>query len=171
MKKSTAITLTVITTLMSMGVIFWGAKKMFGEEPILKAIARNDIVYVRDYLDKGGNPNWQAGENPLIGRKAAGWSPLKQAALYNRQEIAQLLLDRGADINLRAGIRSTALKAAIQGGHLDMVKFLVERGALVDQDIIDWAKADQIRSTDLGDQERLARHRTEIVNYLKRHKN
>ncbi len=63
-------------------------------------------------------------------------TPLIWAATRNRLETAEWLIDHGATINLKAtfggpthGQGVTALHIASQGGHLSMVKMLIEGGA------------------------------------------
>jgi ankyrin repeat protein len=63
-------------------------------------------------------------------------TPLIWAAVCNRREAAECLLDHGAAVNCKAtfgglthGQGVTALHMASQNGHLDMVKFLISRGA------------------------------------------
>jgi ankyrin repeat protein len=63
-------------------------------------------------------------------------TPLIWAATRNRLETAEWLIDHGATINLKAtfggpthGQGVTALHIASQGGHLSMVKMLIDRGA------------------------------------------
>ncbi|PYH87497.1 hypothetical protein BO71DRAFT_282062, partial [Aspergillus ellipticus CBS 707.79] len=44
-------------------------------------------------------------------------------------QILQTLLDAKADINAQGGSHGTVLIAAVESGHLDLVKLLVEKGA------------------------------------------
>ncbi len=55
--------------------------------------------------------------------------PLSNAACDGKFEIAQWLLDNGADINAGAGRHGTPLISAIQSKSLKMVKLMLERGA------------------------------------------
>ncbi len=49
-------------------------------------------------------------------------------------EVAEFLLDNGSPVNLQNNLKCTAVK-----GHLDIVKILVERGANVTQEVVDYA--------------------------------
>jgi hypothetical protein len=67
------------------------------------------------------------------GTGAGGQRPLHVAARYNCVEVAKVLLDAGADINLRANDTwGSPLVFAAHDGNVKMVKFLIERGADVD---------------------------------------
>ena len=41
----------------------------------------------------------------------------------------ELLLERGADVNVQGGVNGNALQAASVGGHKEIVELLLERGA------------------------------------------
>lgn len=58
-----------------------------------------------------------------------GWTALFFAAENGYTEICQLLLDHGADPNIRSGQLGTALIRATIQGHIDIVDLLVKRGA------------------------------------------
>lgn len=93
---------------------------MTEEEALLDAIG--DVVRGRDIeefkrlLEKGTDVN------------AKYNAPLKLAASFGLTEIAQLLLDRGADINATDGDWTPLIKAAFYG-EIGMVEFLLENGA------------------------------------------
>jgi ankyrin repeat protein len=53
------------------------------------------------------------------------------AAMLGRRDIVRLLIDAGADIQKRGQFGYTALHAAAQNGHLDVVQELVKYGASV----------------------------------------
>ena len=61
----------------------------------------------------------------------AGGSPLHLAVLTNNKEIAGLLIDNGADINIKAKDvdEGTPLHWAVYSGNREMGEFLAERGA------------------------------------------
>ncbi|KAM0522461.1 hypothetical protein ACHAPE_002051 [Trichoderma viride] len=113
----------------------------FTQEDLDSALAnaayKGNIDLVRQLLDKGANV--QAEEEVVsdntehVMRKFNGSrehaSPLHAAALGGHLEIAQLLVNKGAEINATHGAAGSALHAAARGGHLDIVRFLVDRGA------------------------------------------
>ena len=63
-------------------------------------------------------------------------TPLMAAALRGHARVAALLVDRACcSVHARNSCGATALHAAITGGHADVVKVLVARGAsIVDPD-------------------------------------
>lgn len=116
------------------------------------------------YRPHSGFPNWRPSPNPqevldeaLVWASKAGrtevlprlvqagarldadpyrGTPLIWAAVRNRIETADWLIDHGATVNLKAtfggpthGQGVTALHMAAQSGHLSMVRLLIERGA------------------------------------------
>jgi len=116
------------------------------ENALLDAIAANDAKKVKLLLQEGANPNLltYSGPNPiplaalennieiiklLIAAGACvntlqGSYALIHAAKNGNLELAQVLLDNGANINLR----SRVLISAVQNGQLKMVNFLLEYG-------------------------------------------
>jgi ankyrin repeat protein len=59
-----------------------------------------------------------------------GMSPLHMAARQGHSDVANALLDAGADINQRAaGDKTTPLIVAIVNGHFDLAKQLLDKGA------------------------------------------
>ena len=63
-----------------------------------------------------------------------GWTPLHLAAFFGHRELAQLLLDRGADVNARSKSErfaksNTPLHAAAANKQVEVARLLVERGA------------------------------------------
>ncbi|KAF4207880.1 hypothetical protein CNMCM5878_005755 [Aspergillus fumigatiaffinis] len=58
-----------------------------------------------------------------------GSNALMWASLNGHEEVAELLLDRGADANVQGGQCGSALQAASLGGHDKIVQMLLEEGA------------------------------------------
>ena len=67
---------------------------------------------------------------PGVHPVSIGTTPLHAAAVRGEQQIATLLIQRGADVNARGGEnQATPLHVAAAGGHTDMVRTLVTAGA------------------------------------------
>jgi ankyrin repeat protein/beta-lactamase regulating signal transducer with metallopeptidase domain len=60
---------------------------------------------------------------------ACGWTALHRAVLYNRPEIAKLLIAKGADVNLKDSDGRTPLVWAKDKGHKEIVALLRKHGA------------------------------------------
>lgn len=101
------------------------------EAPISKAIRRGDSAAVAARLDQGEDVNEQLG--------SSGRTPLQIAAAEGRLDVAKLLLDRGADVNLRRR-GTSALSQAVIAGNLEMTKLLLAHGAEAGRREILWAR-------------------------------
>ena len=62
-----------------------------------------------------------------------GVSLLSYAALHGKVEVAQFLVEKGADMDKAKNSGATPLFIACQQGHLGVVRLLVEKGADVDE--------------------------------------
>jgi ankyrin repeat protein len=69
-----------------------------------------------------------ADECPLSG-EIKGFTPLIFAARENNEEIAQLLIDHGADVNARNMYGDSPLSLAEKEGHTTIVEILKANGA------------------------------------------
>ncbi len=60
-----------------------------------------------------------------------GWTVLHLAAFFGHPDLANALLDRGANVNARStnGLKNCPLHAASAGGHAELVALLLKRGA------------------------------------------
>lgn len=93
---------------------------------IFKAAEAGDICRVQDLIAQGADVNKL--------RDSCCWSqtPLYYAAEKGHRDIVQLLLDHGADVNLKNEIGHTALYEAAETGRTEAVQILLEMGARVD---------------------------------------
>ena len=112
---------------------------------IRRAIRANDIQAVRQLLDRGANPNatgWNTakrGAKPktsiefdeLPEIRALGYlpPPLLYAVLYRRVEIAELLIKKGAIVNVKTPQGDVTLDFAAKGADMKMAKLLIDNGA------------------------------------------
>jgi ankyrin repeat protein len=90
-------------------------------EALFRAIPRSDFAGAKKALDDGADPNGL--------RDGPRNSVLMAAALYNQPEIAELLIDRGADMDYRRQDSETALMLAAHIGNSRVCEVLVDRGA------------------------------------------
>jgi len=58
-----------------------------------------------------------------------GWTALMIAKGKDHTTIVPLLIEAGADVNVRDNNGWTALKWASKGGHIEVAKLLIEAGA------------------------------------------
>lgn len=89
-----------------------------------KAIIEDDVEAVRAAL----------AENPKLARAVVDPGSLETAlhiaASYGCKEIAELLLDAGADVNAEAALDYSPLDSADRARRLDIVDLLKSRGGL-----------------------------------------
>lgn len=67
----------------------------------------------------------------LQAHSSDGWTPLHLAAFFGAQDLAEALLAKGAEVDVRStnNMQNTPLHAAVAGRRAGMVKFLLEHGA------------------------------------------
>ena len=96
--------------------------------PLLDAIDQENADVVRAHMEIGTDPDKSFVPS---GIPFAGASALHLAVLKDNQEIVQLLLDNGADIEIKAldEFKGSPLEWAAFFGIKDMAVFLVESGA------------------------------------------
>ena len=97
----------------------------FGDTLLLAACKNKQIEYVKYCLAQGANPDYmnECGESPI--------HVLIDKVLHDESKsilIVQLLLDSGADIEIRAYMEKTPYLRACSRSSFAMIKLLVERG-------------------------------------------
>src|SRR5262249_54936765 len=95
-----------------------------------------DIDRVRELLQQDPSLANKLGSHE--GYYLGAGAPLSNAAAVGRMDIVQLLLDHGADPNLREeqiAPRGKALYSAVYHGHYEIAKLLLERGAFPNQPV------------------------------------
>ncbi|KXH69232.1 receptor-interacting serine/threonine-protein kinase, partial [Colletotrichum salicis] len=65
----------------------------------------------------------------LNSRDSEGRTPLIWGSLEGHDNIVQILLNKGADVNAQGGRYGNALQAASEGGHDNIVQMLLNEGA------------------------------------------
>ncbi len=80
--------------------IFFNLKPMaVDEEALLEAVNANNVNFIREYLDNGGNPNY------IINGDEANGPLLIYAMLEASEEMATLLVERGANVNVLLNLK------------------------------------------------------------------
>ena len=95
------------------------------ERELMLASMRNDVTTAKRLLTKGlVDVNCTKGER----LSDNGFTPLHWAARNGKSEVAKLLLDMGANPNVKCNKASTPLNIAAEFGHTDVVRLLIDRG-------------------------------------------
>jgi len=106
------------------------------EDNLVNLAGKGDVDGVRSLLDQGVNVNAKD--------SALGCTALVYAAQWDKPDVVQLLLARGADINM-IGNGYTPLTVAAFLGRTDIVRILIDKGADVN-------KADESGKIAVGDE-------------------
>lgn len=129
------------------------ARGFFEMSPLLWAVSKHNLPLVKLLLDYGADPNQP---------KKDGVTPICSATEYpppdvNDLSIANLLVERGADVNRRNDTHDTPLIWVGFYGHVPIAKFLLEHGADVNA-------VDQFGQTALNMAER--QHHEDMISFL-----
>lgn len=108
------------------GDILIDRKDQDGRTALISAVIHGHFDVAKLLLDRGADF--------LLGasRRSGGLSPFLLAACYSRVAIAELLLQRGENVNQTSVNGATALYFAAHHGHLSFAEFLIRNGARVD---------------------------------------
>jgi ankyrin repeat protein len=107
-----------------------GVEDVCGKRAIYTAVSRGHEKIVALLIKHGTAVNDEKRRSTCLA--PAGMSPLHIAAMDGRTDIAQLLIDAGADVNATDGARgrTTPLDLALREGHSEMVQLLREYGGV-----------------------------------------
>lgn len=98
---------------------------IFADQPILNSIAREDAGALREAL------NGDAGNLNLVHK--SGYTPLSAAARVGNRELVQILLDKGAKIEVGTRENSAqsvnAILMAAASGSIEVMQLLLDKGA------------------------------------------
>lgn len=109
-----------------------------GETALMWAAGENHAEVIRALVKHGADINaksaaldWKDIKHGFLNSRlpAGGLTPLLHAARENAFEAAQVLLDLGADVNLKDPQGISPLRTAIVNAHLDLADLLLQHGA------------------------------------------
>lgn len=103
------------------GVKEFDSKDIPSDQDLSGAVFIGDLAAVKQALTEGADPNAQDPQS--------GSTMLSIAALMGHTEVVALLLEHGADVNVKSRDGGTALHAAAFLGRVETVKLLLEKGA------------------------------------------
>jgi ankyrin repeat protein len=118
-----------IETLFSIG--FSANQPIRGHTPLWFAIQSNRADVVELLLEQHADPNARVMTQPDLSQYGGNITPLKLAVLLANQQIAQMLISSGAQVDAIGPSGRTALYEAVRDSHLDLMRFLIENGAAV----------------------------------------
>ena len=110
-------------------------------ESIVAAIRLGNIEAIKQHLADGADVNAKEAKNQI--------TPLHWAAWRGRKEIAELLIAKGADVNVKNKDGGTPLHNAAWKGHVEIAKLLIVKNADVTakdvegQTPLDWAEEEK----------------------------
>jgi len=96
-------------------------------EILLTAMEKQKFDFAKQFILSGVNVNYQY---PASKNYADGMTPLLYASKWNNLELTKLLVENGANINVRAKDGNTALTMAQTNGNKEIYNYLTENGAV-----------------------------------------
>ncbi|MDR1971657.1 MAG: ankyrin repeat domain-containing protein [Treponema sp.] len=110
-------------------------------EILLLAVEKGRFNFAKTFIETGVDVNYRyppessfadgnsADGNPADGSSADGMTALLHASKWGNFELVKLLVDHGADVNMRSKNGSTALSIAYEKGQADLYNYLKDHGA------------------------------------------
>ena len=107
----------------------WNIKMV--KRSIQVAAKTGDIKWVKQHLEDGMDVNavGQAIQYPRVAQSDAAWTSLHWAALEGHKEIVELLIAKGATVDVKKTDGWTPLHEATRKGHKEIVELLIAKGA------------------------------------------
>lgn len=116
-------TVTALTALAFLGHAF---HRSYLRASLFDAVDHGDARQVEGLLDRGADLHWiERGQDSTW----RGFTPLARACRQGRTDVARLLLERGAEVNVVAPDGLSLVEAAIQFKQYGIVRLLIGRGA------------------------------------------
>lgn len=109
---------TVYTLLTLLAVNFYS----FGQQSVQIAIEKTDTRFVKEWIQQGHDINSPISVDDLK------ITPLSYAALKANPEMVSLLLNKGAQVNVKIEFQD-ALMFAARGGNVEIIESLLTAGA------------------------------------------
>ena len=98
-----------------------------GRELVFEAVLLEDVRFLRKIVENGANLN-RFYKYGLVSK-----TPLMQALFLKNLEAVKILIEGGADVNMTAGFRVSALGIVCNNDDLKMARLLLENGADVNK--------------------------------------
>jgi hypothetical protein len=97
-------------------------------EDLIKAVEKGNVNMVKQALKRKANANTIVNRTGFDLSKCSAGPVLKCAAQKGKSDIVRLLLEHGADTNLRDSDNGSALLYACYNGNLEISRLLIEKG-------------------------------------------
>ncbi|KAF8208286.1 ankyrin repeat-containing domain protein [Mycena galopus ATCC 62051] len=119
----------VVRFLLGMGADVDACGGEFGNA-LQAAVVKRHITIVRLLIEAEVNLDAQGGTGPTYyGLSKSTSTALQAASAMGNEEMVRLLVESGADVNIKEGKYGTALQGASSRGHHKVVHFLLDNGA------------------------------------------
>ena len=134
----------------------WNIKMV--KRSIQVASKTGDIKWVKQHLEDGMDVNavGQAIQYPRVAQSDAAWTSLHWAALEGHKEIVELLIAKGADVNVKDGDGETPLGKAIRNEQTKIADLLRKRGSKTGEEVL--AEESILGAVNIGDIKLVEQH-------------